>query len=109
MYTVIIRLPGEDFCAAIVTMREWLERNQCEPTRYRYDQSEETVVMSVDFAARAQAEAFARRFDGQSGQPAPTIFTGNSPHLYSDDTSATTPLHDLQYDLSRSSEPAPRL
>ena len=69
MRTVRICLPGEDFPTAINWMREWLESNECEPMGYRYDQDEHTVVISVDFAARAQAEAFARRFDGESGPP----------------------------------------
>jgi hypothetical protein len=65
MRTVTIRLSGEDFSTAIVTIREWIERNGCEPTGYRYDQNEATVSISVDFAVPEQADAFARRFDGQ--------------------------------------------
>jgi hypothetical protein len=69
MRTVIIRLPGEDFPTAIIRMRKWLDTNECEPTGYRYDQNEDTVVVSVDFPVDAQAEAFARRFDGESDLP----------------------------------------
>jgi hypothetical protein len=64
---VIIRLSGEDFSTAIVRIRDWLEKNQCEPTGYRYDQEEDTVVVSVDFAVDAQAKAFANCFGGQAG------------------------------------------
>jgi hypothetical protein len=67
MRTVKIRLSGEDFSTAIVTMRDWLEKNRCEPTGYRYDEDEDRVVVSVDFAVDTQAEAFAKRFGGQSG------------------------------------------
>ena len=65
MRTVIIRLSGEDFSTAIVEMRDWLEKNRCEPTGYRYDQDDDMVVVSVDFAVDARAEAFAKRFGGQ--------------------------------------------
>jgi len=65
MRTVIIRVSGEDFSTAIATMRDWLEKNRCEPTGYRYDQDEHTIVVLVDFAVDVQAEAFAKRFGGQ--------------------------------------------
>jgi hypothetical protein len=68
MRTVIIRLSGKDFAPAIVRMRDWLEKYRCEPTAYRYDQDDDTVVVSVDFAVDAQAKAFAKHFDGQSDQ-----------------------------------------
>ena len=67
MRTVKIRLSGEDFTPAIVRMRDWLKKHRCEPTAYRYDQDDDTVVVSVNFAADTQAKAFAKHFDGQSG------------------------------------------
>jgi hypothetical protein len=71
MRTVIVRLSGEDFSPTIVRMRDWLEKNRCEPTGYRYDQDEDAVVVSVDFTVNAQAEAFAKRFDGEGGYQRP--------------------------------------
>jgi len=32
---------------------------------YRYQQDDDTIVVSVDFGVDAQAEAFAKRFGGQ--------------------------------------------
>jgi hypothetical protein len=61
MHTVTIRLAADDFFTAIVSIRDWLEKNRCEPTGYRYDQDEDVVVMSVNFADHSQAKAFARR------------------------------------------------
>jgi len=66
MRTVVLRLSGGEFSTAIVKMRNWLEKNRCEPTGYRYDQDEDTVVLSVDFAVDAHAKAFVRRFGDQS-------------------------------------------
>ena len=71
MLTVIIRLSCADFSAGIVRVRDWLEKHRCEPTGYRYDQNEDTVAVSMDFAVDAQAKAFAERFDGQSGDQRP--------------------------------------
>jgi hypothetical protein len=67
MRTVIIRLSGEDFSTAIIRMRDWLREHRCEPAGYRYNQDEDTVSVSVDFAVDAQAKAFAKHFGGQSG------------------------------------------
>jgi hypothetical protein len=47
--TVVIPLPGEDFSTALLAMRDRLQRNRCEPAGYRYDQDEDTVIVSVDF------------------------------------------------------------
>jgi len=71
MRTVKIRLSGEDFTPAIVRMRDWLKKHRCEPTAYRYDQDDDTVVVSVDFTADTHATAFAKHFDGQSGDQRP--------------------------------------
>ena len=66
MRTVTLRLSGEDFSTAIVRMRNWLKKNRCEPTGYRYDQNEDTIVLSVDFAVDAHANAFVKRFGDQT-------------------------------------------
>ena len=66
MRTITLRLSGEDFSAAIVRMRDWFKKNRCEPTGYRYDQDEDTVVLSVDFVVDAQAKAFVKRFGDQT-------------------------------------------
>jgi hypothetical protein len=104
MRTVTIRLSGEDFPTAIVAMREWLERNRCAPSGYRYDQNEDTVVMSVDFAVDEQAKAFAKRFGGKMGDQLTFLTDGLA---VSSDSSATTapaitPLHDPEYPQPRS-------
>jgi len=71
MHTVTIRLSGDDFSTAMVRMRDWLEQHRCEPTAYRYDQNDDTVVVSVNFTADTQAKAFAKHFDGQRGDQRP--------------------------------------
>jgi hypothetical protein len=111
MRTVIIRLSGEDFSAAIVRMRDWLKKHRCEPTGYRYDQDEDTVMVSVDFAVDAQAKAFARRFGGQSGDQRPATSTADAAGVSFDHSgngaSTITPLKDLRYPLPQPGETAP--
>jgi len=104
MRTVTIRLSSEDFPNAIVAMRDWLDKNRCEPTGYRYDQNEDTVVMLVDFADHSQAKAFAKRFGGKIGAQFTSLTNGLA---VSSDSSATTapaiaPLHDPEYPQPRS-------
>jgi hypothetical protein len=105
MHTVTVRLSGDDFSTEIARMRDWLEQHRCEPTAYRYDQNDDTVVVSVDFAVDTQATAFARRFDGQSGDrpPGPGISSDRS----ANSVSSITPLEDVQYPVPQSGQTAP--
>ena len=63
MRTITVRLPTAEFSATMGVMREWLDRNRCEPSKFKYDQESEAVILSVEFLDDKQAEAFARRFD----------------------------------------------
>ena len=63
MRMVTVRLPAAGFSAALAAMREWLDCNGCEPTKFKYDQDEEAVVLSVDFPNDQEGEAFAGHFD----------------------------------------------
>lgn len=79
MRRVTVRLPADGFSAMMVTMREWLDRHRYEPARFKYDQHEDAVVVSIDFTLEAAAEAFARRFDDEDG---PKSSVGDSsPHF----------------------------
>jgi hypothetical protein len=49
MRTVTVRLPAAGFSAAMADMREWLDRNRFEPTKFKYEQHNEAVALSVDF------------------------------------------------------------
>ena len=62
MHTSTIRLKALEFFVAIVEIREWLDCNRYEPVRFKYDQDEDDVVLSVDFKTDVAASAFAKRF-----------------------------------------------
>ena len=62
MHTITIRLKAVGFFAALVEIREWLDCNRYEPVRFKYDQDEDDVVLSVDFKTDVAASAFAKRF-----------------------------------------------
>jgi hypothetical protein len=69
MHTITVGLRAVEFVAAIVEIREWLVCNRFEPIRFKYDQYEDDVVLSVDFGTDAAAVAFAKRFDGLRQPP----------------------------------------
>ena len=62
MYTITIRLNMVELFATLVEIREWLDCNRYEPVRFKYDQDEDDVVLSVDFKTDVAASAFAKRF-----------------------------------------------
>jgi hypothetical protein len=70
MQTVTIRVYTIDLSRDMVAMRRWLDRNGHEPARFDCDTRGDEVVLSVDFRSGAAAEAFAQRFDGESGPQA---------------------------------------
>ena len=45
-------------------MRTWLDQQGSQPKTFRYSFDEPDVVLHVDFALRAEADAFARAFGG---------------------------------------------
>jgi hypothetical protein len=63
MRSVTVRLRAAEFSASMMAIGEWLDANRYEPTRYRYDHNEHTVLVTIDFATELAAEAFATRFD----------------------------------------------
>jgi hypothetical protein len=64
MRSVTVRICAVEFSATIVAISEWLHANHCEPTRYKYEEHEDAVLVTVDFPGETEAEAFATRFNG---------------------------------------------
>jgi hypothetical protein len=64
MRSVTIRLSGSAFSTTMATISEWLDANRCEPTRYKYEDHEDDVLVTVVFPTEAAAQAFAMRFEG---------------------------------------------
>jgi hypothetical protein len=69
MRTVKIRMRGADLSREMAAMREWLDRNSCEPTRFKYDQEEDAVVVSIDFPTDAFASRFVAEHELQGSAP----------------------------------------
>ena len=70
MRSVTVRVLARDLAREMVLMREWLDLNRCEPTRFDCGKNGAEVVLFVDFSSALAAEGFARRFGGESGASA---------------------------------------
>lgn len=67
MRIVVLRLSrSADFSIALGKMRSWLEAYGCSSFRFKYHLQSETVLVKVEFAKDADAEAFKRRFDANT-------------------------------------------
>jgi hypothetical protein len=64
MHSVRVRIRAAEFSATMTEIGEWLDANRHKPTRYKYDHTDDAVLVTVDFPAAAAADAFAMRFDG---------------------------------------------
>jgi len=65
MRTITVTVRATDLSAEMAAMREWLDSNRYEPSRFTYKHDGDAVVVSIDFAEDWQAKAFATRFDGR--------------------------------------------
>jgi hypothetical protein len=51
----------------MISMRQWLDHNHSEPTRFDCGKRGADVVLSVAFSTGGDAEEFARHFGGKAG------------------------------------------
>ena len=64
MCSVTVRIPSAEFSGTMTAIAEWLDVSGYEPTRYKYDHTDDAVLVTVDFPAAVAANAFAMRFGG---------------------------------------------
>ena len=64
MRSVAFEIPAADFSDTMTVIAEWLDASGYEPARYKYNHSEDAVVVIVDFSSAVAADAFAMRFGG---------------------------------------------
>ena len=62
---VEIRLAHSALDHVVARIRIWVDRQAHQPKTLRYRFDEQEVLLSVDFAGRTDAEAFARAFSGK--------------------------------------------
>jgi len=65
MRSVTVRVLAANLARKMVLMREWLDLNRCEPTRFDCGKNGAEVVWFVAFSSDIAAEGFARRFGGE--------------------------------------------
>jgi hypothetical protein len=66
MRTVTIRVPAVDFAKRMTAMRIWLDEHQFEPSRFKYSEDGDDLLIDVGFNIAVEAAAFSARFNGAS-------------------------------------------
>jgi hypothetical protein len=64
LHVVEIRFAGEHFRDVIFRVRGWLDRENVQPTTFRYWLYEPASVLRVNFELEEQAQSFAQAFGG---------------------------------------------
>ena len=64
MRSVTVRICTAEFSSMMTAIAEWLDVTGYEPTSYKYNDSADAVLVTVNFPSEAAAKAFAMRFDG---------------------------------------------
>jgi hypothetical protein len=64
MFTVQLRLDGEDLAAQITEASEWFKTRRSQPGAFQYKMAPEHVRLRVDFTTLREASAFAEALGG---------------------------------------------
>ena len=64
MRTITIRVRAVDFAEWMTAMRVWLDQHQFEPSKFKYAEDGDELVIDVSFEADVEAAAFSARFNG---------------------------------------------
>jgi hypothetical protein len=64
LYTVQVRVDGDNVAAEMSEIWEWLDQNQVDPEVFRYRMTAEDVRLRIEFGALSEASAFAEAFSG---------------------------------------------
>jgi len=80
IFTVEVRLIGDDLPAFMSQMRTWLDHKRLEPDGFRCSRGSPATACRLDFKVEAEAVAFAKAFGGR--------VLGSLDHAYSFDAGA---------------------
>ncbi len=69
MRTITIRVRAVDFAERIAAMRIWLNEHRFEPSRFKYAEDGNDLLIDVCFGVADEAVAFSARFNGESTEP----------------------------------------
>jgi outer membrane lipoprotein-sorting protein len=62
MRTITIRVRAVDFAERMNAMRLWLDEHRIEPSRFRYSDDGNDILIDVDFKNATEAAAFSAQF-----------------------------------------------
>jgi len=78
MRTITIRVRAVDLAEQMTAMRIWLDEKRFEPSRFKYSEDGNDVLIDVRFEVGVEAAAFSAQFNGGgthtcSTSPTPTV------------------------------------
>jgi hypothetical protein len=68
MHTITVRVRAVDFADQMTAMRIWLNEHQLEPSRFRYSEDGDDILIDVSFEGTVEAVRFSTRFNGGGTQ-----------------------------------------
>jgi len=69
MRTITMRVRAVDFAERIAAMRIWLDEHRIEPSKFKYSEDGNDLLIDVSFEVADEAAAFSARFNGESTEP----------------------------------------
>ena len=69
MRTITIRVRAVDFSEWIAAMPIWLDEHRFEPSRFKYSEDGNDLLIDVSFEVADEAAAFSTRFNGAGTHP----------------------------------------
>jgi hypothetical protein len=98
MRNITIRVRAVDFAEQMAAMRTWLDEHRFEPSRFKYSEDDNDILIDVSFKAAVEAAAFSARFNGRGTQASSTTATverdvsiGEAGDVSSDDLGSQLP------------------
>ena len=78
MRTITIRVRAVDFAERITTIRIWLDEYRFEPSRFKYSEDGNDILIDVSFKVAVEVAGFSARLNGggihaTSTSPRPTV------------------------------------
>jgi hypothetical protein len=64
MHTITTRVSAVDFAEQITVMRTWLDKHRFEPSRFKYSEDGDDLLIEVSFHDAVEAATFSAQFNG---------------------------------------------
>lgn len=81
MHTITVRVRAVDFADQMIAMRIWLDEHRLEPSRFRYSEDGDDILIDVSFEGTVEAVRFSTRFNGGGTQTTTSLTPTIEPEI----------------------------